>query len=29
MRGISPQFSRDQLPEEALDAESWPKRLTE
>ena len=25
--GISPQFSRDQLPEAALDAESWPERL--
>ena len=27
--GISPQFSRDQLPREALDAESWPERLTD
>ena len=27
--GISPQFSRDQLPEAALDAESWPERLTD
>lgn len=27
--GISPRFSRDQLPEAALDAESWPERLTD
>ena len=27
--GISPQFSRDQLPEAALDAESWPERLAD